>query len=883
MRETFDEPLGLRMETGSEAVALAKILAWSQEWPDWLSDALRRLCTMGTLEPADIDELTALCKCQGEGAVPLTAEDIPDPIAATVVVELRSIHGVQNINALKPGERLTFDRSGLTIVYGDNGSGKSGYVRVLKKVCRARSAPHADTVLPNIYATDQEPQQAVVEFRKNGQVASVTWTPGTGSDPILSAVSVFDSSSANIHVDKSNDVAYTPFPMRVLKQVADSSKEVRKRVRAEIDNLDRQTPEVIKRPACHHHTQVGKLIAGLSGELEESSIRDLGSLSDEEAARLRDLRHDLATNPTSEARRIEALKERLDCFDSNFRALEDAVCDEQAVRLDELHRQWQTNRAATRIASAELFADEPLPGVGSDVWRQLWKAAKSYSEQKAYTGARFPVTGATAHCVLCQQELDVSATNRLSRFERFVKDETKQREELSTKAYQTALDDLTDAGIDDSDVSAAIALVRDELQDGETAACVKRTAEALLSRQQAIVRNQGKGNKADPLPPLESWPSTRIDEHSAALESRVTALSADEESLVHKQLQREFEDLTDREWLARVQEDVIAEIRRRRQRAALEAVLPDTTTNRITTKSSELAELLVTNALGTQFSREIDRLGVAGLAVELFRDKSSYGAACFRVRLTRKPGASVGEILSEGEHRCVALAAFLAELATAESRSAIVFDDPVSSLDHGHRKAVAKRLAEEGQRRQVIVLTHDIVFLFLLEQACREISTHVGFRSVTHTDDFAGFIQQDPPARAQPIDHVIDGMQKQFNNERYHYENGDHDKWEQTVDKLGKRLRWTWERAVEEAVGPVVKRLSNKVDTKGLAKVTVLTIDDCQEMRQAYRRCSNLLHSSADALNPLLPHPNRIQAEISKLQDWTEDVRRRQKELDWSE
>lgn len=74
---------------------------------------------------------------------------------------------------------------------------------------------------------------------------------------------------------------------------------------------------------------------------------------------------------------------------------------------------------------------------------------------------------------------------------------------------------------------------------------------------------------------------------------------------------------------------------------------------------------------------------------------------------------------------------------------------------------------------------------------------------------------------------------------------------ERTVEALQKRLRCTWERAVEEAVGPVIKRLSNKVETKGLAKVTTLTIDDCTKMRQACGRCSTLLHSSADALNPL--------------------------------
>ena len=62
-------------------------------------------------------------------------------------------------------------------------------------------------------------------------------------------------------------------------------------------------------------------------------------------------------------------------------------------------------------------------------------------------------------------------------------------------------------------------------------------------------------------------------------------------------------------------------------------------------------------------------------------------------RLINKPSEPVGKVLSEGEHRCVALAAFLAELSTIDAQSAIVFDDPVSSLDHLHRDSVAARLA----------------------------------------------------------------------------------------------------------------------------------------------------------------------------------------------
>lgn len=124
-------------------------------------------------------------------------------------------------------------------------------------------------------------------------------------------------------------------------------------------------------------------------------------------------------------------------------------------------------------------------------------------------------------------------------------------------------------------------------------------------------------------------------------------------------------------------------------------------------------------------------------------------------------------------------------------------------------------------------------------------------------------------------------MQKRLDNERIRFETGDRVGWEATVDGLQNRLRLTWERAVEDAVGSVVKRLSNKVETKGLAKVTAVTLDDCVEMRRAYGRCSTLLHSSADELNRPLPKPDAVQDEIKALRKWVEEIKQRQDKIDW--
>jgi len=89
-------------------------------------------------------------------------------------------------------------------------------------------------------------------------------------------------------------------------------------------------------------------------------------------------------------------------------------------------------------------------------------------------------------------------------------------------------------------------------------------------------------------------------------------------------------------------------------------------------------------------------------------------------------------------------------------------------------------------------------------------------------------------------------------------------------------LRDGWERAVEEFIGPVFKRLSTKVDSKNLKKLTVLDVADCDAMREGFQCCSEMLHSASESLNPKLPKPTDLQAEIDRLRNWYRDIKSRQ-------
>src|SRR5262245_32151470 len=130
---------------------LGEILAWSTDRPMWQRDALRRLIAQGELKPSDVGELAEHCKAshglaKSFSPEPLEAKHVPQIGDAEAAVALTSLTHESGVNALANGQTIEFGPA-LTVVYGANAAGKSGYTRILKRACRARGA---EEVLGNV-------------------------------------------------------------------------------------------------------------------------------------------------------------------------------------------------------------------------------------------------------------------------------------------------------------------------------------------------------------------------------------------------------------------------------------------------------------------------------------------------------------------------------------------------------------------------------------------------------------------------------------------------------------------------------------------------------------------------------------------------------------
>ena len=196
---------------------LDEIEAWSKKLSPWRQDCLRRLATSGALAETDLVALLAMIKHDAG----LSAGDPPAPIPfvkadfganTQAPVVLKGIANVENVNRLVPKAALSFCPKALTIVYGRNGSGKSGFVRILRTACRTRiENPEKLKVLADVYGSGSGPQSADLIIDAGKGDVPISWKPGMAAATELSQVAVFDTQSAQLYVDGGNQIRYLPF------------------------------------------------------------------------------------------------------------------------------------------------------------------------------------------------------------------------------------------------------------------------------------------------------------------------------------------------------------------------------------------------------------------------------------------------------------------------------------------------------------------------------------------------------------------------------------------------------------------------------------------------------------------------------------------------
>ena len=782
---------------------LQQILEWSQDRPLWQRDALRRLVLNGELSDNDVRTLIEICKtvhglAEPQEVAPLAKGHIPEKGNGGVPVSLESIFHHRGVNALAEDQTLKFAPN-LTVVYGDNAAGKTGYIRILKSACRARGQ---EKILGNV-VSGATPLTPVVSIKyKVGDEPEPREWAGNGEDEFVSRVSVFDTQCAAVYLTEKTDVAFRPFGLDLFDKLVRACKAVRAQLEREQGALSSNALASVQ-AQIPEGTAAAKLLGNITSLTKPEIVHSLTRLSSEEEARLALLEKSLldlqANDPEKLIRQLTLRSGRIEALARHLKDVEAALSVETVDTVFSARMEVRRKSEEARGLREATLPSEMLAGTGSETWTILWEAARKFSEELAYPGQAFPVLEDEAHCVLCQQDFDHAARHRLQKFEDFVASTAENELRQAREAFARQQKAFTDLNVSTEVIDETLEEIRIEhelVADAITTALA--TAE---ERRKAVVLALSKDR--DLVPDCPNVPSVvgEIDALAQQIAERVKTLCTSANDDIRKRMDAETQELRARKLLAQHEQVVLNEIDRKKRYAAYGLCIDDTKTRAITQKSTAVTRVAVTQKLKQTFQTELSNLAFRHVEVELKEVGGTEGVLYHKLVLTRAPGIELPKVVSEGEQRCLSIAAFFAELSTADDPSGIVFDDPVSSLDYMWRDDVALRLVEEAKTRQVIVFTHDVVFLLRLKQLAQE-------QNVTQLDQHvrqlprgaAGVCAEELPWVALPVKKKIGYLKNQWQAADKLFRDGHQSAYEKDARYLYGSLREAWERALEEVL-----------------------------------------------------------------------------------
>lgn len=847
-----------------------EIVVWASGRPPWQQTALCDIAAGREVDEAALDVLVTQVKAGKGGGEILTEEQIPVAGPGAARIELVSVAELKNVNALVAAQDLSFGAVGLTVVYGDNGSGKSGYARLIKS---AVGSLHPEPIHGDVFGPNPEgPQQAQINYRSDGEERPPTqWPEGVAAE--LGAVSFYDEACGEAYLRKESELGYRPSALGLLDGLISLCDRVAVRLDAELgDNAAR----VKALPTPPEGSPAAAFLAALSGKTSTEDVEAACALEDGAEAELQSLRGEearlIATDPRKEKSRLLGLAAHARALRDRVTALAEAL-DEEAVAAAVGRRDGlAAAREAARLASIASFEGEPLPGVGGEAWQRLWAMARRYSEEVAYIDREFPAT-AEAHCLLCQQPLGTEAAERLQRFDAFVTDHTARQVREAEAALKNTVDSLEALANPPAQLyeSRSALAARDEnLND-----VLESWLVAAEVRRLALVAALGS-ESVDDLPPLGESPRDQLVVLVEEADAEAAAVDQENFDATLATLVARRRDIEGRQALVAERDNIESEIERRGEREAIQAARRQVDTSRITRKNTELTERHVGAEADDRFARETDRLNLE--RIHLRRSGGQKGKVRHRpALLTPTVEKPVEDILSEGEQTALGLAGYFTEAYFDTSRSALVLDDPVSSLDHIRRGAVARRLTEFAADRQVIVFTHDLEFVVAL--SAEALAQGIAFteRSIQRRGDRApGICVDGHPWKAKDVGRRFEELERLLAEIKRERSNWDQERYDEQCAAWAGKLSETWERLLHlEIAQPLFDPSTSQVHPKMLKVIARITAEDDQQFQASYARVSEwaLRHDKSPSRNYVAPEPEALAAELAVIREFLKRIK----------
>jgi hypothetical protein len=240
---------------------------WVKELPIWQQDLVCRaaqsveLDEEATTAALRVVERSFNIPTDGDAPPLLTfTSSLLNPHPLDDAVVLTAVGPLTGVGMVVPDGMIPISPTGLTIVYGQNATGKSSYVRALKALCR--TVDTRPRIWGNAYSASPVPPRAKLTLSQSGEPQEID-TPLTGDDVHqLLGLSVFDSGCAELYVDQKNTFHYIPSELLVLTRLGALQDELRRRLKTIGEDLESHAPDL---DSISEGTSAGQMVRNMRG------------------------------------------------------------------------------------------------------------------------------------------------------------------------------------------------------------------------------------------------------------------------------------------------------------------------------------------------------------------------------------------------------------------------------------------------------------------------------------------------------------------------------------------------------------------------------------------------------------------------------------------
>lgn len=846
-----------------------EIIDWSANKPDFIKDGLRRLLNTQQLTDIDFNELLLLLKKEvgytgiSLNAIPATESDIPNSVGITnESVKLISIEKPININALYDKAKLDFAQDGLTIIYGNNGSGKSSYARLLKKLCWSR---HKDIELKkNIFTNDPAEQSVKISYNHNDNVIPFHWNNNPSPNDALNTIYVFDSNCANVYLNSENPTEYKPVGIDLLEGLTTISNVINSKLDEELRVLVRTKP--VLDSVRYSTTNVFSWYNNIENETKEVILEKL-KFSDVQKNRKAELIPLLSNNnPIAENSGLQQKSKRYETTCQLFKSIENLFSTESIQNINTLRTNLIAKKQVYVLAKQVYDGVNSLSGFGSETWRLMWEAAKRYAITEVHPSSQnFPDAESSLTCVLCQQPLNDDAKNRLNHFNSFIQDLSSTEFLSAQKVLNDEFEKIINSSIIQSDTLEELKL--DIFGFSDTLDTFDIELATLKLEIQLFVQNQESSQLAPSLKLIGI--SDKIHFKIAEIQTKIdnNIQLASNRAILEKEL-LELEAL---EILNNCKDQIIIYFDEYWTKYWLNQCKSKINKGIISRKIGDLMESKAIELQQAEFINHLESLNpkiAEKVSIKKTRttDGETYQRCVFN-SLTE----NISSVLSEGEQKIIALANFLSECTIDGATNSLIFDDPVTSLDLDYREAIGKKITELSANRQVIVLTHDLYFVRTLMDSYKlAYNVDCNLFGLIEFRGISGIVSDEIPYLAKNVQQRIDTIQKDLvliNSLEVHQAV----KIEETLVGLRQNIRKLVEKTVEEILANnSIQRFSKNINVKqnSLTNFIITEQSDITFLLSLFGKYSITEHDGSIQVIPIQPNETTIALDLKSFSDW---------------